>query len=59
MKRPDRNKWDAVGYSIAGETQHVVFKCRCCGATKDFGITKEEWLSDPDAEEPEPKVEIR
>lgn len=59
MRRPDRSKFDAVGCVLDDGIDLVVFECRCCGAQHIPGITKEEWLSDPDAEEPAPKLAIR
>ena len=56
--RPDKSKWDAVGYLSVRDEVLVIFECRCCHDRKDFGITREEWLSDPEAEEPAPKTEL-
>ncbi len=54
--RQDKSKWDAVGYLSVRDEVRVIFECRCCHGRKDFGITREEWLSDPEAEEPAPKT---
>ena len=58
VRRQNREKFDAVGYTTVDGIEQVVFECRCCGAQTIPGITKEEWLSDQDAEDPAPKVEI-